>query len=219
MTNNWPALSQCALFAGIPQEDYGAVLACLDGSVRTLARKETVFAAGTEDFALGVVLEGSVDIVQEDFWGNQGLLARLSSGGIFAESFVLAQMPRLPVSVTAGQDTTILLLDYRRILRSCGKDCTFHERLVENLLSVLARKNIALTEKMELVTRRTLREKLLAYLSAQAKAAASSHFTIPYDRQALADYLAVDRSALSRALSEMQREGLLRYHKNSFELL
>lgn len=207
------------LFEGIASSDLPAMLSCL-GFVRKAFKKHgIIYAAGDTAFRMGVLLEGRVDIVQEDFWGNQGILSRLMPGDIFAESFVLAQAEAIPVGVMAAEDSQVLFLEYNRILHTCTNACTFHDRLIANLLSITARKNIALTQKMEHLTKRTTREKLLSYLSSQARQAGAKQFAIPYDRQALADYLAVDRSAMSAELGRMRREGMLNFHKNQFELL
>lgn len=208
----------CPLFAGHDEAEIEAMLACLGSVQVTRPRHTLLYAAGAEDYAMGVLLDGQLDIIQEDYWGNQGIIARLAPGDIFAESFVLAGTGALPVSILAAQDATVLLLDYRRILHTCEATCAFHDGLIANLLSIVARKNILLTQKIEHITKRTLREKLLSYLSSQAQRAGGSRFVIPYDRQALADYLGADRSALSRALSDMQAEGLLTYHKSEFTL-
>lgn len=213
-----PQLTQSPLFEDCGASELVDMLRCLGAKRKQYPAKATIFPAGSKDFALGVVLDGSVDIVQDDFWGNQGMVARLAPGQVFAESFVLAQTPCLPVSVVAHLASEILLLDYRRILHTCTSACPHHERLLNNLLRMVARKNVYLTEKMEILAKKTIKERLLAFLAAEAQRAGSRAFTIAYDRQALADYLAVDRSALSRTLGEMRREGIVNYHRNAFEL-
>lgn len=194
------------------------MLQCLSAIQRMYAKNSLVFAAGTPAESVGVVLSGRVDIVQEDFWGSASILARLEPGDLFGEAFSSAQVVSLPVSVIAVEDSEILLLDYQRILTTCTGACKFHDQLIANMLKVLAQKNIALTQKMEHLTRRTTREKLLSYLSTQALRAGSNAFTIPFNRQELSAYLAVDRSAMSSELGRMQREGLLTFDKNHFTL-
>lgn len=211
-------LARCPLFRGSDGSEIHEMLKCLGAKRRSYAPHATIFEAGSDAFALGVVVSGAVDIVQEDFWGNQRLMARLSPGHIFAESFVLAQMPRLPVGVLARQASVVLLLDYERILHTCSNACPHHARMISNLLHITAQKNVYLTQKMEIVTKKTIKEKLLAFLAFEAQRAGGNRFTIPYDRQALADYLAVDRSALSRTLGEMQKEGLLSVSRSVFEI-
>lgn len=214
-----PVLETCQLFTDIAPGDIESMLTCLSFIKRQYPEGADIFTAGDETFQMGVVLSGSVDILQEDFWGNQTILSRLSPADIFAESFVLAQVKSLPVSVVATRASDILLLDYGRILHTCTNACVFHDRLIANLLAIVARKNMTLTQKVAHVTKRTTREKLLSYLSSQARQAGSRRFSIPFDRQALANYLAVDRSAMSSELGRMQKEGLLRVQRNQFELL
>lgn len=211
-------LHRCPLFQGSGDQDILSMLSCLSATRRSYPVKSIIYAAGRELFEFGVVLSGSIDIVQTDFWGNENMVARLFPGQVFAESFALAQSQKLPVSVVANQHSEVLTLNGQSILKTCDSACPHHERLIANLLLILAQKNVYLTEKLEIVTHRTIREKLLAYLSLEAKKAGDTSFTIPYNRQALADYLAVDRSALSRILSDMQKEGLISFSKNHFSL-
>jgi CRP-like cAMP-binding protein len=168
---------------------------------------------------VGVVLRGDVHIMQEDYWGNRTILARVDPGGLFAEAFSCSQTDELPVSVIAVEKSDVLLVDYKRIITTCSSGCAFHSKLIRNMMQILARNNILLTQKMEHITQRTTREKLFSYLSAQAKRAGSPRFVIPFDRQELADYLSVDRSALSSELGKMRAAGILSFEKNRFEFL
>lgn len=175
--------------------------------------------AGDEVTYIGMVLSGSVNVMQEDFWGSRTILGHMRPGDLFAESFSCAEIKKMPVSVVALEDSQILLIDYRRIISTCSANCVFHSHLVKNMVHILAEKNIMLTEKMEHVSRRTIREKLLSYLSATAAKKGGNHIDIPFNRQELADYLYIDRSALSRELSLMKKDGLIDYDKNEFVLL
>jgi CRP-like cAMP-binding protein len=139
-------------------------------------------------------------------------------GGLFGEAFACAGAENLPVGVMAAEESEILLMNHERMLTSCPSACAFHTALIRNLTRILAEKNVILTQKLEHVTRRTTREKLLSYLSARAKLAKGNVFDIPFSRQELADYLSVERSAMSAELSRMRNEGLLRYKRNHFEL-
>ena len=165
------------------------------------------------------MLTGNVHVIQEDFWGNRTILANIEPGELFGEAFSCAGLDKLPVSVLAVQDSEVLMIDYRKIITTCSSSCVFHTALIHNMLRILADKNVMLTQKMELLTKNTTREKLLAYLSLQAQQAGSTKFNIPFNRQGLADYLSVDRSAMSAELSKMQKDGVLVYKKNRFELL
>ena len=167
---------------------------------------------------MGVVLTGSLHIVQEDFWGRRTILTHIGPGELFGEAFAFAELERLPVSAMAAEDAEVLLLDQRKIMSPCPEACGFHSDLVGNMLRILARKNVGLVQKIAHLTRRSTREKLLSYLSIRAREAGSGSFSIPFNRQELADYLAVDRSALSNELSKMRDEGILEFDRNEFEL-
>ena len=208
-----------ALFRDIEEKQLESLLGCLTAVRRTYAKDEFVFMADDKAEAVGVVLSGGVYVIQEDFWGNRAILAHIGPGGLFGEAFSCAEVDKLPVSVVAAENSEIMLIDYRKIVTSCASSCVFHARLIKNMLRILAEKNIMLTRKMEHLSKRTTREKLLSFLSNQAATAKNSTVTIPFNRQELADYLCVDRSALSRELSSMQDEGLIKYDKNRFELL
>lgn len=212
------ALLSSPLFARIEEDALEEVLDCLEATHQHYAKGEVIFTAGECPRHICVILEGYVDTVQEDFWGNQVLLDRFGEGLVFFDSFVLAQAEALPFTAIAYRETAVLMIDYRHVLSLTDRTCVCHDRLIENLLSISARKNIFLLEKISHVTKRTTRGKLLSYLSWRARLAGSNRFAIPYNRQGLANYLAVDRSAMSAELSRMQREGILSYDKNIFEL-
>lgn len=211
-------LTSCALFKGISEQDIRTALDCLGGIRREYQKDELIFTAGQQAEGVGIVLSGSVYVIQEDFWGNRSILAHVTAGGLFGEAFACAQAEMLPISVLACEKTKILLVDYHRIVSVCSKSCSFHSRLIENMLQVLAAKNIFLTNRMEHLSRRTTREKLLSYLSGEAIRQGGAAIQAPFSRQELADYLAVDRSALSRELGRMEADGLLEYSRNAFIL-
>jgi len=209
----------CPLFVDIADTDLWHLLDCLRATRRSYPKGAYVFFAGDAVESIGIVLSGSVHILQEDYWGTRTILAQIPPGGLFGEAFSCAGVERLPVSVLAADKTEVLLLDYRRIVTTCSIACTFHVALIHNMMKLLAQKNILLTQKMEIIIRRTTRARLLAYLSAQAMQAGQSRFTIPFDRQQLADYLSVERSAMSAEISKMQAEGLIWSRRSEFELL
>lgn len=211
-------LKKCSLFGGIEDENLIPLLGCLNARVKSFAKKETVFAEGKTAEYIGIVLSGSVQITGIDFFGNRNILSFAEAGEIFGESFACADTKSLPVSVTANEPSEIMLVDCQRILYSCSNACDFHRQIIFNLMKTLAVKNIIFHQKMEVTSKRTTREKILTYLMQQAKKKNSRSFDIPFDRQELADYLEVDRSGLSAELSKMQKEGILTYRKNHFEL-
>ena len=200
-------LSQCPLFAGISREEMPEILDCLDKRVVEVSKGDPVFLEGEPARYVGVVLSGGVQIVRDDYYGNRSVLTMVAPGGMFAEAFVCAGLDALPVSAFAVQSSAVLLLDCSRVMTGC--DCLFHSRLVYNLLRGMARKNLALTEKIRFMSRKTTREKLMEFLLDQAKRRGSAEFTIPYDRQALADYLGVERSAMSAELGKLRKAGLI----------
>ena len=209
MEQYFEILSRCPLFTGIDRDDMAGLLACLGGRVVSLAKGAPLFLEGDPAQNIGVVLDGSVQIVRDDFYGNRSVLAAVPPGGLFAEAFACAGLETLPVSVIARQDGAVLLLDCRRILQGCSSACSFHSRLIFNLLQGIAEKNLMLTRKIRYMSRKTTREKLMEFLLDQAKQQGSGEFVIPYDRQALADYLGVDRSAMSAEIGNLRRAGLI----------
>jgi len=158
---------------------------------------------------VGLVLSGAVHVIQEDYYGNRSIVSTFQPPQLFGEAFACAGVASLPVSVEAAQDSTLLLLDCQRVIRTCSDACAFHQRLLSNLLHVVAAKNLLLTQKLSFLSKRTTKEKLMAYLMEEARRAGSPTFRLPYDRQGLADYLGVDRSAMSAELSKLRRAGVL----------
>lgn len=212
-------LKGCPLFGGICESDLSSLLGCLSATTKRYQKNSYIFMSGDPVRSIGIVLEGAVHVTQEDFWGNKTILAEIGCGGLFAEAFSCAEAEALPVNVLSVQDSHIMLIDYRKIVNTCPRACEFHATLIGNMLGILARKNIMLTRKMEILSRRTTREKLLAYLSGQAIRAGSNIFEIPFSRQELSEYLSVDRSAMSNELSKMRSDGILDFHRSSFKLI
>lgn len=212
------SLYSCPLFAGIAQDEFEALFQCLSAKRQLYKKDAFVFRAEERAIWVGIVVSGGVNVIQEDFWGNRTILTHVQPGELFGEAFSCAGVPRLPVSVIATKPSEILLIDYSKIAAVSSSPCAFYGRLISNMLRILADKNIRLTQKMERLSKRSIREKLLSFLSAQAVQAGSNELTIPFNRQELADFLCVERSALSRELGEMKKDGLLDYQKNRFVL-
>jgi CRP-like cAMP-binding protein len=200
-------LLHCPLFRGIEQSDLPSMINCLDGKTVTVPKGNSVFMEGEPARFVGVVLSGTVQVVREDYYGNRSVLTSLRSGELFAEVFSLAGLEAMPVSVIAVKDSMVLLLDCKQVLTSCSNSCYFHSLLLKNLLQEMAQKNLALSQKIRYMSQKTTKEKLMTYLFDQAKQQGSSEFTIPFDRQALADYLGVERSAMSAEISKLKRLG------------
>ncbi|MCL2750839.1 MAG: Crp/Fnr family transcriptional regulator [Coriobacteriia bacterium] len=212
-------VNNCTLFRSIDESDVQTLLDCLGARRCSYKKSEFIFRVGELPSSVGVVASGAINVIQEDYWGNRTILAHCPPGEIFCEAYSCAEEQSLPISVVAAEDSEVLLLDYRKIITTCSSACIFHTHLVSNMLRIIALNNIRLTKKLEYVTKKSLREKILAFLSTETAHAGSPTVTVPFDRQQLAEFLCVDRSALSRELSSMQREGLIACSKNQFTLL
>lgn len=206
------------LFSGISEDELHAMLACLKAEKRSFAKGSFVLRAGDTAESIGLVLSGSVLIVQEDVWGNRNILSKAAPGQTFAAAYACAPGSRLNVSVIAETPVTAMFLNVKRVLNVCPSACAHHSRIIRNLLGELAEKNLRFGEKLTHMGQRTTRGKLLSYFSAEAQRLGSYEFDIPFSRQQLADYLAVERSGLSQELGKMRREGLLDFHKSHFIL-
>jgi len=216
--SSFTALAQSPLFQGVSEDEIGLLVTCLGCSFRGYKKDEAVYLAGDIVREIGIVLKGCVRIVNEDTWGNSNIITEVSDGGMFAEAAVYGEMDALPVSIIASLDTQVVFANFQRIIRTCSSACAFHTMLIRNMIGELARRNIMLAGKIEHITKRTTSEKLLSYLSEQAKSKKSRSFAIPFDRQGLADYLSVERSALSAEMSKLKAAGIIDYKKNHFVL-
>ena len=213
------ALQGSDLFMGVEAGALGEMLGCLGPRIAEYEKGEVILASGarTQDFA--VVLRGAVLIVQDDYWGNRNILSALVPGELFAESFAARPDAPLNVSAIADAPTAVMFLGLKRVLATCPTACPHHRRIIDNLLAALADKNQRLNEKLTHISQRGTRQKLLSYLSAEAQKKGTPIFEIPFNRQQLADYLSVDRSALSAELSRLKAEGVLDYHRSTFKIL
>ena len=217
MTQYFAILHSVPLFRGIAADDLSAMLGCLNAEIASYAKGEILLLAGEKPTHVGVVLSGSLQIVKEDYVGTRTLVAHLQPGDFFAEALCCAKVPEIPVTVVADAKAVVMRLDFTRILQTCSSACTFHHRLIANMLEVIARKNLFLQSCMEIMRLKSVRAKVLGYLTA-FPAKQNGYITIPLSREEMADYLCVDRSALSHELMKMKRDCLLDYHKNTFAL-
>ena len=219
MKEFFPLLEKCPLFEGIEPDNLSAMLACLGARVSEYQKNQVILQEGDPAKYVGIVLTGAVQIVREDFYGNRSIVAQMEPAELFGESFACARVAVLPVNMVAAEDCQVMLIDCRRITASCTNACSFHNQMIFNLLQVVATKNLVFNQKIEITSHRTTREKLMAYLLMQAKQHHSRSFTIPYDRQALADYLCVDRSAMAVEIGKLRKDGIIVCEKSYFELL
>lgn len=211
-------LKNSILFQGVQEAEIKSMLHCLGGTQTVFEKGEFLCEVGDILNQVGIVLEGSVQVLRDDFWGNRSIIAQVEAGEIFGEAYACLRTEPISVSVLSVEKTKVLYLDVKRILTTCSSACEFHSRLIQNFLMVLAKKNLMLTQKMQHMSQRTTREKLLSYLSEQSEKQHSRSFVIPLNRQELADYLAVERSAMSNVLCKLRDEGILEFEKNHFRL-
>jgi CRP-like cAMP-binding protein len=207
------------LFYGIQPEDRKAMLGCIGYHIGTFKKGDIVAFEEENIKHIGILLSGAVDMIKEDLWGNKTMLVRMRKDELFGETFACGSDNLSVVTFMVSEDAKILFLPFDRVMHSCTMACQFHHRLIENMVHIIADKNRDLMRKVEVVSKRTIREKLLAYLSIQAQIQESRYFEIPLGRVELAEYLCVDRSALTRELAKMKEDGLIDYDKNCFRIL
>lgn len=212
-------LKKCPLFAHIEDENLIPLLSCVGAKVEAFDKKYTIFTEGAPAKHIGIILSGCAQIHQVDYYGNRNILASIHASEVFGEAFACAQISCLPVAVTASEPCEVMLIECSRILHTCNDHCSFHQQLIFNLMKILATKAIVFHQKIEVTSKRTTRDKLMAYLILQAKKANSNRFEIPFDRQELADYLQVERSGLSAEISKLRKEGIIESHRKQFTLL
>ena len=212
-------LKKCSLFENINEESIVKMLYCLGAKVSVFDKKYTVFNEGAPAKYIGIVLSGSVQMSQTDYFGNRCILGNMWGGDVFAEAFACAELDSMPVSAVAIEESEVMFIKAQHILHTCESNCGHHQQLIFNLMKDLAKKTIMFHKRIEVTSKRTTREKLLAYLAMEAKKKGSSSFDIPFDRQELADYLEVERSGLSNEIRKLREEGIIENRKNHFTLL
>ena len=205
------------LWSGIGPADFESVIRCMNGRTKKYKKNSVILMTGDEATHIGMIVAGGVRVIRENIDGESAILAELSESDVFGEVFACAGIDHIPVSVIAARDCEILFINYRKISTSCSSACDFHNKLIENTLRLLARKSLELNQKIEILSKRTTREKLRAFFDAQRGVARK--FTVSLNREEMARFLCVDRSAMSGELGKMRDEGLIRFNKNVFELL
>ena len=214
-----PVLKGSQLFAGIRESEILPMMNCTGAYRKKFRRGEAIIVTEDTVPCAGLILSGTVQMVQEDVWGVRTILMSLGEGEFFGESFACGTQLHATVSFEAQTEVTTVYFPFRRMLTMCGSACAFHQRLIENMVILLADKNARLMTKLEILSKRSLSQKILALLSAEAQKAGSLYFTLPMNRDEMAEYLCVNRSALSRELAGMRDKGLIDFDRNTFRLL
>lgn len=211
-------LKKCSLFENFKVEEIEGLLKCLDCKIKKYNKNDFVLFPGDEVKFIGIVLKGQLQVNRDDVFGNSAILSKINVGDIFGETIACLNMGKSPVAVTAMVESNIICLQYDNIINICPNTCKFHTKLISNMLKIIAEKNIILQDKIEVLACRSIREKLSIFLTKQVEKNKSNKFKISYSRLELANFLNVNRSALSRELAKMREEGILNFNKNAFEI-
>lgn len=213
-----PVLMETKLFDGVAADDIEAMLSCLQATVCIYKKCEHIYRQGDNIHRIAVPVEGSIIIQNFDYWGNRSIINMIGTGEMFGEAYAAPDSGAMTNDVIAAEDCTVMFFDINRILTVCSSACRFHTTVVQNLVFALSEKNRKLMQKLGHMSKRTTREKLISYLSEQARKNGSGSFTIPFNRQQLADFLSVDRSAMSNELCRLRDDGMIEFDKNRFVL-
>ncbi len=211
-------LKTTELFSGINEEEMSLLLNCISFMSAEYKANQVIIREGDDVNSIGLIYKGTIHIIQDDFWGNRSIIARITPGLLFGEVFAFSKNRHSNIDAIAVENCEVLFFNFEKIITVCGTSCQFHNRLIHNLLSIVADKNFMMTRKLQHLSQRTTREKILSYLSDEYKKSGKAEFCIPFNRQQLADYLLVERSALSNEMSKMRKEGIIDFNKNLFKL-
>jgi CRP-like cAMP-binding protein len=212
-------LKNSNLFNDMSDDDILKAIECLKGKVKKYNKDDIIYLAGDEISKIGIVLNGSILITKDDIMGNRNILTSISPSGLFAEAFICSNITCISVTVIAKEKCEILFLEFQKLSQVCKSSCNFHNKLILNMLYIIANKNIILNNKLDILSAKTTRGKLMAYFNMQIDINKSNKFKIPFNRDALADFLNLNRSNMSRELSKMQTDGIIQFKKNEFEIL
>lgn len=208
-------ISKTILFQGCSEEDIQNMAKHLDFRTSVYKKGDVILESGSVVTDIGLVLSGSVQIAYTDLWGNKSILGITPVGGVFAESYACIPNEPMQVDAVANEDCDILFISVPKLFTPCPV-CRSQNRLIRNLVMISAEKNLQLSRRSMHTSPKTIRGRLFSYFSQQVSAQGSSKIVIPFDRQQLADYLNLDRSALSKELGKMKNDGLIEYRKNTF---
>ena len=211
-------LKQTQLFAGIKDNELSAMLDCLQATIKTYKKGEYIFREGDYIDKITILVQGKLIIQKDDFWGNRSIVSAIRIGEMFGEAYATPDSGAILNDVIAEECSTVISFNIYKLLTMCPSSCRFHSIVIQNLFFAISEKNRKLVQKIGYMSNRSTRAKLLSYLSDEAKKQRSNNFTIPFNRQQLADFLSVDRSAMSKELCKMRDEGLILFDKNRFRL-
>lgn len=219
MNKSLDILKSSVLFKEVDYTDLEALLKCLEAKIKTFEKDQVIVMMDEDIPKMGLILEGSAQIIKEDFNGNKTIIDKIGKAELFGETIVCADLHKSPVTVVAEEKCKVLFINYKRIISPCESTCSFHKKLIENMLKIIARKNIMLNQRIQLIAERSTRDKLMAFLLSEKEKAGKNSFEISFNRNELADFLCVERSAMSRELGKLRDENIISFNKNKFEIL
>ncbi len=218
MSDYLNTVKNCELFADIPEDELPHLLNCLNAEIKSFSKGETVCFAGNLINSAGIVISGKIHLESNDFLGNTSIVSEFTAGRSYGENYAFAQNMQMPFNIVAKENSEILVFNIRKFTEPCIKDCSYHKILMANLVTSVATKSCELSNKISHLSKRTTREKLISYLSEQSQIQKSSLITLKFNRQELADYLSVERSAMTKELTRMKNDGLIDFDGRTFKL-
>lgn len=216
MEKYYDLICKTPFFNGIPNDKISDVLSEINANVVSFKKNKAIFYEGTS-FKAGIILLGEAEIRKQDYKGNNSIISTISVGQMFGEALCCTQKDIIPIGLFSGETCVVLLFDCEKITNE--KEFAYKNVLLRNLLSIIAEKNLELRAKINILSKRTTREKIMAFLVSEAKKAGSREFDISFDRQQLADYLGVDRSAMSNEISKLCRDNVIKTSKSHFIII
>lgn len=218
MQQYYYVLKENILFSNINDESLGGTLKCLKAKVKHFSKNAIIRASETRITEIGIIIKGVIYLTKTDVNGNRVIMSQLGAGKSFGESIAFTDALNSPISVVSATESTVIFMSAKKIFEACSPPCQLHMQLTENLIKLLAEKNMDLQIKNDILSQKTTRDKILLYLEYESKTAGSKTFQIHFSREELADFLSLNPSAMSRELCKMRDEGLLTFYKNSFKV-
>lgn len=212
-------LEKVQLFQGITWEELKRLLGCLECSVKKYRKDEYIVLEGEELYSTGIILSGSAEIIKENLSGGKAILSFLDTSDIFGEVIVCTQNKKSLVSILSKSEVDVMYINFHKIVDKCSANCGYHTKLISNMLKIIAEKNLMLNKKMDYILIKSMREKLSTFIFNKYKETKSYSFNIGINRNMMADYLNVSRASMCRELSNMKKEGIIDYYKDSFKIL
>ncbi len=217
MKKYYNSMEDVQLFNNIPKKDFSFMFTCLGGFTKEYKKGDIILNQGDRISAVGIIVKGDVKITKVDYDGSEVIIGQVKQGDIFAEVFACAEITNSPVSIISNTCSVIVFIDYKKVISSCSISCNFHQQLISNMLKILASKSLYLNRRIDIISKKSLRGKILTYFHYVSMS--ERKFNITMNREELANFLCADRSALSNELSKMKKEGIIDYNKNEFILL